>query len=384
MNPRLRKALSVGTVVATLVVLFWNVSPASGSAAPSSFGPPATTSLTDGRQVLFAIGSDGALWHNWQTSVNGGWYGWYSLGRPSSSSLMWREPAVALNADGRLEVFAIATSGAVWHRWYTCPTGCSWSAWSNLGGNVPLGDAEVIKDKAGRLVVFVVGTDFAVWHIRQQAASCCWPSSWTSLGGVVDFPAIGVTVAVNKTNGLEVFVMGTTREVYHKYQICAGCGWYGWYSLGGDLRSIPEVAVNADGRLEVFALGPAFTFLYHKWETTSGGWSSGWAMMDSEVSFGWSPNPPRSARNADGRLAIFLVRKDAVAGRVWWKAQTCAGCGFPSTWSIVDDEGTNTRPAVGINKDGRLDLFGYFPYIGMLHAVQTCSGCGFGNYAVLP
>jgi hypothetical protein len=34
----------------------------------------------DGRMEIFARGSDGALWHNWQTGPSNGWSGWASMG----------------------------------------------------------------------------------------------------------------------------------------------------------------------------------------------------------------------------------------------------------------------------------------------------------------
>jgi len=76
---------------------------------------------------VFARGSDAAIWHNWQTSPNGGWSGWYSLGG-------WiDELSVSQNNDGRLEVFARGSDAAVWHNWQTAPNG-GWSGRYSLGG----------------------------------------------------------------------------------------------------------------------------------------------------------------------------------------------------------------------------------------------------------
>ncbi len=75
-----------------------------------------------------ARGTDGALWHIWQTAPNNGWSGWASLGGVISS-----DPEVARNADGRLEAFARGLDNAVWHIWQTAPNK-GWSGWGSLGG----------------------------------------------------------------------------------------------------------------------------------------------------------------------------------------------------------------------------------------------------------
>jgi len=71
---------------------------------------------TGGRLVVFARGTDNAIWHRWQTSRNGEWSDWVSLGGELTS-----DPDAALNADGGLVVFARGTDNAIWHRWQSAP-----------------------------------------------------------------------------------------------------------------------------------------------------------------------------------------------------------------------------------------------------------------------
>jgi hypothetical protein len=61
---------------------------------------------------VFVRGTDNALWHIWQTTPNGTWSGWASLG-----GVLTSDPIVASNADGRLEVFVRGTDNALWHIW---------------------------------------------------------------------------------------------------------------------------------------------------------------------------------------------------------------------------------------------------------------------------
>ena len=65
------------------------------------------------------------------------------------------------------------------------------------------------------------------------------------------------TVAINSDGRLEVFaVSAINNQLYHRWQTTAGSttAWSAWTSLGGNIKSDPAVAVNSDGRLEVFAV----------------------------------------------------------------------------------------------------------------------------------
>ena len=89
----------------------------------------------DGRLQLFAIGvisaQSNALLHIMQTAPSQGWTSWASLGAPAAAGGLNR-PAVAQSADGRLEVFAVGRDGALWHIWQTSVNG-GWSSWVSHG-----------------------------------------------------------------------------------------------------------------------------------------------------------------------------------------------------------------------------------------------------------
>ena len=79
---------------------------------------PAATLNAPGGLVVFARGTDNAIWHTWQEHINGNWSPWESLGGNWTSG-----PAAALYRDGRLNVFARGTDNAIWTRWQTTPNG---------------------------------------------------------------------------------------------------------------------------------------------------------------------------------------------------------------------------------------------------------------------
>ena len=135
----------------------------------------------DARLEVFAVASDGGLWHIWQTTPSGGWSTWDRLGAPNGGTL--GELAVGTNQDGRLEVFA-TSQNALWHVWQTAPNG-SWGTWDGLGapsGVNALASLAVGTNADGRLEVFAFAPKNAVWHMWQTAANNGW-SAWTSLGG---------------------------------------------------------------------------------------------------------------------------------------------------------------------------------------------------------
>jgi hypothetical protein len=79
---------------------------------------PAATLNEPGGLVVFARGTDNAIWHTWQDQINGNWHPWESLGGDCTSG-----PGAALYRDGRLNVFTRGTDNAIWTRWQTTPNG---------------------------------------------------------------------------------------------------------------------------------------------------------------------------------------------------------------------------------------------------------------------
>ena len=77
-----------------------------------------------------------------------------------------------------------------------------------------------------------------------------------------------------------------------------------WQNLGGqNLRPYPSAARNADGRLEVFVIG-GDRALYHIWEESPGGAWHNWDSLGGQALAG----PVISTSGPDGRLEIFGTR----------------------------------------------------------------------------
>ena len=92
---------------------------------------PAVASGADGCLELFVVDNDENLWHMRQEAANGEWSPWSCREAPPAAGLVG-SPAVAASAEGRLELFVAGTDGALWHIWQTAPNG-DWSPWCSHG-----------------------------------------------------------------------------------------------------------------------------------------------------------------------------------------------------------------------------------------------------------
>src|SRR4051794_10498225 len=68
----------------------------------------------DGRMEVFAIGGDNALWQQWQIAPNNGWSSWKTLGVPARDISLTDQFVAGRNQDGRQEVFAVGSDGNAW------------------------------------------------------------------------------------------------------------------------------------------------------------------------------------------------------------------------------------------------------------------------------
>jgi hypothetical protein len=209
---------------------------------------------------------------------------------------------------------------------------------------------------------------------------------------------IDPVVAKNKNGRLEVFEVDENGQVWHNWMRgpnVPNSGWSGWQALG-DTASVISfralvVGTNADGRLEVFGRSPdADHHVVHIWQTSpGGGWASG-----GFVTIGANPasvafeTDPVVGINQDGRLEVFIVDDKTGSGTnaVWHKYQAAPNSGWVD-WLSLDGamltSGSigcgNSGIAVGSNADGRLEVFGRDntdPNHAIVHRYQTAPNSG--------
>lgn len=156
----------------------------------------------DGRLQIFARGMDNNIMTASQTAPNAGWSGWTSLGNPNAGQTTANQvgtPAVAINSNGRMQVFVKNGAGGISARTQAAVNGATWSAWASLGGT-GLQDPVVAATNRNLIEVFA-STTAAVKRWRQTTANgtVAADTAFTS-GRPAGPPAIGV----NQDGRLEV------------------------------------------------------------------------------------------------------------------------------------------------------------------------------------
>jgi len=302
------------------------------------------------------------------------------------------KPAVVVNVLGRLAVFAVAPNGELWHIWQESS---GWSNWVFLDGGLdPKFPLAAAFNKDRRLEVFGVASgSHAIWRIWQLSTSGPW-SKFASLGGTVDGFLGAPAVGTNMDGRLELFVIGTDQGMGHNWQVWPGCGWHseshGWEPLRGRFGSPPGAALNGNGVLVAFANGPTGVELFADWQVCPGcGWY-GWTSLGKTVTTSFSAIAPVVATNGDGRLEVFLHEASHGVIRHTWQTSNAGGWIGRFLWISAAEEPcfTSQALAAATNKDGRLEVFAQaMPFCtdlgAMRHSYQLTPGGDWSSWTLL-
>ncbi len=207
--------------------------------------PPSAVAWGSTADIL-PLGTDHALWHRWWNGS--AWGGWKSLGGTLSHPRRGQSP-------GDRTDWTCLPSGPITPCGTVGGTDHLGAAGSLLGG-VLKSPPEVVSWSANQLDIFAVGTDSALWHRWWNGSA--W-GGWESLGGVLESPPKAVSWSANR---LDIFVVGTDSALWHRWW--NGSAWGGWESLGGVLKSPPDAVAWAANRLDVFVVGTD-SALWHRW-----------------------------------------------------------------------------------------------------------------------
>jgi hypothetical protein len=334
-------------------------------------GPVVAQNL-DGRLELFALDAHAHLQDLAQAVPNGGWRSnWVDLGPPPSPSA-GGNPIVARNLDGRLDVFLRASDGVIYHRWQQGAGGALTADWTSIGGSFP-NDPVSAQNLDGRLELFALGSNSHLFELAQSAANGSWWTSWADLGPPPPGSAGGQPVVSRNLDGcLEVFLRGGDGNLHHLSQQSPGAAFTTqWAPLAGTWAQDPVPAQDQDGRLELFAFGVHGDLHVLAQTAANGNW---WT---STADFGPPPaagaiGRPVIARNADGRLEVFIRGAD---GKLYHRWQQAPGASLTQAWaslggSLQDD------PVVARNGDGRLEAFALRADHTVAHDWQIAPGHG--------
>jgi astacin len=300
---------------------------------------------TDNTLEVFSVSSNN-LHYSYQSTPNGQ----ILQGSMSNSRNVghFGDPVVGRDADGMLEVFFVGndSSQQIYYARQTSSSSHTLDMFVPLGGyGSPNRKLTVGQNADNRLEVFVLASNNQLYYRWQKTASnkSQWnDDGWVPLGGpLLDDPV----VARNADGRLELFaVFGNNRTLCHRWQTTRvkdntgkdtdKWNWSdGWDGLGGywSVRNTPAVALNAEGRLEVFMVGKNQQ-LYHTWQTSrdsstgKADWFTEWEVLEKRKKnddgttqtekWPLSSNPT-VGRNANGTLDVFMIDKDGVVNHKW-------------------------------------------------------------------
>ncbi|WP_329619529.1 family 43 glycosylhydrolase [Streptomyces sp. NBC_01255] len=281
---------------------------------------------TDGRLEVFSLAPGGLNLHHRVQRPDGGWHDWEEFGGPAGAA-----PAVARNADGRLEVVASSPGAASFARrrqW--SPGSRAWEAWEPGFGGAAGAPPVVAANADGRLEVFVLAAGGSgIRHRWQEAPNGAWTGAWHSFGTAA---GAAPRTARDGTGRLTIAAIGPSGVgTFSRRQAVPSGGWDGWQPLFGWSAAAPAIAANADGRLEAFSLTPGGARLSHRWQVTPGGnWDPGGEFGEPGIRLAATPS---AALDATGRMHVFAVTGE---GRVRTRVQALPSGGW-RPWAEFGD-----------------------------------------------
>ena len=147
--------------------------------------------------------------------------------------------------------------------WYTTGIGTSWSNWASLGGSITSAPAAVYRGSAAVYAVFARASNGVVWGRDHSSAG--W-GAWHSEGGNVYG---GTAPSAAYFSGITwILVVGTNKQLY-----LAEAGLTGFSPVGGLSTATPALT-TAPGALAGFVRGTDGVAYFHRFLSSSPGWSS--------------------------------------------------------------------------------------------------------------
>lgn len=237
---------------------------------------------------------------------------------------------------------------------------------TEVAGGVPGHAVEVVQD-GDRWWVSAAGW----WQRGLMLAPLTWsrtPTPWQS----PDSPAAGLGVG----DRLHVLALAADRSaLLHRAQLDGAADTWGpWEVFGGPAGAVPTLARDADGRLEVFSLGPGGTSLDHRVQRADGGWEP-WERFG-----GPAGAAPSVAADAAGRLHVVALGPDGRNLAV--RRQSAPGSRTWDPWDGAFSGPVGGPPVLARNADGRLEVLVLGPGGGDLrHRWQTTASGGAGDWS---
>lgn len=314
----------------------------------------------DGRLQAFDV-QNGRL-VTWKQNANGSWSGLQNLG----NSWLQPGIAVAMNTNGTLQVFAVKqiidTQGAVrqdvQYIQQTAPNG-AFSSWKSLGnpghhtatGVYDIGSPSVALNADGRIEIFLKDSNGNLSTVYKKTSGAY--SSWVNLGGsgaLMETPAS----ILRKDGKIEIFA-ATRGVVKHWIQRAPNSAVvYDSGFTSANAVGTPSAGFNQDGRTEIFYRRAGSGEIYTVYQLTSGKWSSGETRIGGQVSQG-APAVINNLPTYQSGSRIMLFSRKAQTGYEMI-SQWRANASFSVPWKTVSNSYSQHAPAAILDANNKIHL----------------------------
>jgi len=185
---------------------------------------------------VFVRGVDKGLFEKKQVATHSGTVAWSKY--DGLGGLLASHPSVpaTLNPVNLLEIFVRQADRAIWYKKQQATTLASdssvtWSEWQSLGGKMSSGPAVVINHD-GLLEVFARGMNREIFRKSQVDHDSVEYKLWESLGGD---SASTPTALLHPNGAVHIFYRGSDKKIYHRVKTPNTNEWStAWTALEND------------------------------------------------------------------------------------------------------------------------------------------------------
>ncbi|MFI9386452.1 PIG-L family deacetylase [Kutzneria sp. NPDC052558] len=356
----------------------------------------------DGRfQVVAALNGQVFTWAQRQGDLK--WVGPNPLAAGDITRVLPGLSIVSNPTDGTLQVFGVdADSGDIITTWQDKPNGAWSNRWVSLGNPNAgsdtanqVGYPAVTRNANGQLAVFVKNGGGGISWKKQSGSHEHFETLWTDLQGSPNGIQDGLSAVTHPDGRMEVFAYSIVNGVgkislWYQHDPQDNFNGYQPSLTAFEPASPPTVAVNNDGRLDVFYrmannsdTQPVGSYVAHTYQLTGGDWTTQPDNIRGDNGFGpvAAGSAPPTAAGGDARIFVFERNRN---GGVSGTKQTVKDGAYNTQWANFGNF-ISTQPAALAGPDGRMAVFAQADDGSMTMSQQTASGGanGFGDWQTL-
>ena len=243
------------------------------------------------------------------------------------------QPALAEQADGRLQVAGQNIDRDVWVNTQATKSPPAWSpTFTSVAGSMS-SPPSLVRAGDGSLVAFTTDSTGRLWDIQQQGANGAY-QDWRDLGS---FGLAGAPTAVAvASGGIQVFARNTGGGL--QTALLSGGTLSAWTSLGGTgLTGTPAVVINPGWILRVLVRAGDGSIQTKK-QDSSGAWPASWDVVGTFTAAG---SPAALLSPVTGKTELVARATD---GTLWATGETAPGSATWRDWVSV----SQVNPSTGL------------------------------------